>query len=206
MQRVIEYYYTHVSPWAYLGHRAFLDLADRHGYAIRFKPVLLGPVFAESGGLPLSKRHPLRQAYRLVELQRWREKRGLPLNLRPRHFPADPSLADRIALALALEGGPAGAFTEAAFRLTWVDDRDISDRPVLAAVLETLGLDTDKVLTAADGRDIEDRYVSHQSDALAAGVFGSPSYVLNGEVFWGQDRLDLLEDALTSGRQPYRPD
>src|SRR5690606_7746746 len=131
MQRVIEYYYTHVSPWAYLGHRAFLDLADRHGYAIRFKPVLLGPVFAESGGLPLSKRHPLRQAYRLVELQRWREKRGLPLNLRPRHFPADPSLADRIALALALEGGPAGAFTEAAFRLTWVDDRDISDRPVL---------------------------------------------------------------------------
>lgn len=206
MQRVIDYYYTHASPWAYLGHRAFLDLADRHGYAVRFKPVLLAPVFAESGGLPLSKRHPLRQSYRLVELQRWRDKRGLPLVLRPKHFPADPSPADRIALALALEGGPAGAFTEAAFRVTWVDDLDIADRAVLRAVLEKMHLEADRVLAAADSKDLQERYVGHQRDALAAGVFGSPSYVLNGEVFWGQDRLDLLDDALTSGREPFLPD
>ncbi len=203
MQRVIDYYYTHVSPWAYLGHESFLKLANDAGYGIRFKPVNLGPVFAETGGLPLQKRHVVRRNYRLVEMQRWREKRGLQLLLQPKFFPCDPSLADRIAVALAVEGGPAAEYSLAVFRALWAEDFNIADPAVLRAVLEKLGLEADRVMLAAEDKDIQEKYASHQTDAIAADVFGSPSYVVNGEVFWGQDRLEALADMLQSGRDPY---
>ncbi|MCA1297957.1 2-hydroxychromene-2-carboxylate isomerase [Stappia indica] len=206
MQHVIDYFYTHASPWAYLGHQTFLALADAHDYAVRFRPVLLGPVFSETGGLPLAKRHPVRQAYRQVELQRWRAKRELPLTPRPAHFPTNPALADRIALGLAMDGGPTGAFSQAVFEALWAEDRDIAREEVLRAILERLGVDADKAIDHANEKDCVARYEQNQEDAVMLGVFGSPSYVLHGEVFWGQDRLDLLDDALTSGRGPYLPD
>ncbi|WP_349359841.1 2-hydroxychromene-2-carboxylate isomerase [Stappia sp.] len=203
MQRVIDYYYTHASPWAYLGHAALLALVERHGYAVRFRPVSLTTVFAETGGLPLAKRHPVRQAYRFIELQRWREQRNLPLTLKPAYFPVKPDLADRVAVALALEGGPVAAYSDAVFRALWTEDQDIAAAPVLAAILKRLDLDAEAVLAQAGEKPVVERYMENQSDAIAGGVFGSPSYVLNGEVFWGQDRLELLDAALASGRGPF---
>ncbi|MXN65914.1 2-hydroxychromene-2-carboxylate isomerase [Stappia sp. GBMRC 2046] len=203
MQRVIDYYFTQVSPWAYIGHQAFLKLADEYGYAVRFKPVNLGQVFAETGGLPLGKRHPARQAYRLLDLQRWREKRDLPLNLHPKHFPTNAGLADRVVIVLAREGGPISAFSDRVFRACWAEERDIAERDVLKAILDDLGVDGEQILTAADGSEIAERYEAHRQEAVEAGVFGSPSYVWKGEVFWGQDSLELLEDALKSDREPY---
>ncbi|WP_417766793.1 2-hydroxychromene-2-carboxylate isomerase [Stappia sp.] len=203
MQRVIDYFYTHASPWAYLGHSAFLAMADKQGYAVRFRPVSLTTVFAETGGLPLAKRHPVRQAYRLVELQRWREFRNLPLTLQPAYFPVNPDLADRIALAIAVDGGPVAAYTQAVFEALWVAEQNIAEEDTHKSILGKLGLDAAAVISHAGEKQIVERYMENQSEAIAEGVFGSPSYVLNGEVFWGQDRLELLEAALSSGRGPY---
>lgn len=203
MPRVIDYFYTHASPWAYLGHRAFLDLADRMNHAVRFRPVSLATVFAETGGLPLAKRHPVRQAYRLIEMQRWREFRNLPLTLQPAFFPVSPDLPDRLAILLAMEGGPVAAYSQAVFEATWVREQDIASPAVQEAILAGLGLDGAAAIARAGERAVVERYMENQQQAIAGGVFGSPSYVLNGEVFWGQDRLELLEAALASGRPPF---
>ena len=203
MSKVIDYFYTHYSPWAYLGHQAFKEVADRHGVTIRQRPVDLSGVFDASGGLPLGKRHPARQAYRFIEMQRWRDKRGLPLTFKPKFFPTPPGLCDCCAIALAEREGPAYEFAASAFKAIWVDDQNIAESDVLAGILESLGQDAETVLAAAQSDEIFALYARNQKEAIDLGVIGSPTYVLNGEPFWGQDRLDLLEDALTSGRGPY---
>jgi len=205
MAVTIDYFYTHISPWAYLGHQAFRDIAARHGATVRLRPVDLSGVFDASGGLPLGKRHPARQAYRFIEMQRWREKRALPLTLKPAFFPTPPGLCDCCAIALAEQGGPALDFTGLAFKAIWADEKNIAEEAVLGDLLSGLGPDAGTVLAAARSEDITAIYKQNQTDAIELGVIGSPCYVLNGEPFWGQDRLDLLDDALTSGRGPYKP-
>jgi 2-hydroxychromene-2-carboxylate isomerase len=105
MSRAIDYYFSLVSPWAYIGHAPFMEMARRHGLAVNYKPVFLGRVFAETGGLPLAQRHPARQRYRLVELQRWRDRRGLSFNIQPKFWPFDVTLADRFVVAIQAKHG-----------------------------------------------------------------------------------------------------
>lgn len=205
MTPTIDYFFTCVSPWSYLGHDLFVDLARRHGASIRYRPVNLAVVFPETGGLPLAKRAPARQRYRLVELRRWREKRGLPLNLQPAHFPTDATLADRAVLAIAAAGGDPADFLRRVFRAVWAHDRDIADAHVLEGLLADAGHDARAMLAAARSEDITAAYAANAREAIDRSVFGAPTYVLNGEPFWGQDRLDLLADALEQGRQPYLP-
>src|SRR5690348_8567945 len=104
MARNVQYFFSTVSPWAFIGHAPFLEVARRHGVTVEFRPVALGELFAETGGLPLAKRHPARQRYRLVELQRWREARGIALNIRPAHWPFNGAFTDRLVIA-AIEAG-----------------------------------------------------------------------------------------------------
>ncbi len=205
MSATIDYYFTLISPFAYLGHDRLLEIAEKHGASLRFFPVNLGAVFSQTGGLPLPLRHPARQDYRWLELQRWREIRKLPLNLRPAHFPTDPTLADCSAIFLAQSGGRVAEFARRAFRACWELDRDIADEHVIAGILDDLGAHKGDLITAALSENVKEIYAENARQAAAAGVFGSPCYILNGELFWGQDRLDLLEAALASGRAPYRP-
>jgi len=205
MAAEIDYFYTHISPWAYLGHAALLDLADRTGAFINPRPVGLGGVFDKTGGLPLGKRHPARQAYRFIELQRWRDRRGVDLTYKPKFFPTDPTLADCCTIALARTGGPAMEFTTAAFRAVWVEDKDIADETEVQVLLATAGANATAIIDAAKTDEVVAAYAQNQADAVTLGVVGSPCYVLNGEPFWGQDRLEILEDALVSGRPPYVP-
>lgn len=199
----IDYYFTLLSPWAYLGHRALLDLAATHGATVRHKPVMLAKVFENSGGAPLAQRPKARQDYRFLELQRWRAKRGLPLNLKPKHFPTNPSLADRTVIALVAEGRDPGGYAEAVFRACWADERNIADPETLAERLAQAGHDPDHVLAAAESEAVGRIYEADTAEAIRMDAIGSPTYVLRGELFWGQDRLDLLADALQSGREPY---
>lgn len=205
MSRKIDYYFSLSSPWAYLGHSPFMDIAKRHGVEVNYKPVFLGRVFAETGGLPLAQRHPVRQRYRLVELQRWRERRGLSFNLQPRHWPFDVNLADRTVIAISVAGKDPDAFLRLAYSAIWEQERDLGNVAVLQELAEKAGLDATSVLEIAQGSTTEAFYAINLENAVAGDVFGSPAYVLDGEVFWGQDRLELLDDALTSGRAPYRP-
>lgn len=202
----VDYYFSLLSPYAYLGHAALLEMARETGVSLRYRPVRIFELFAANGGLPLGQRAPARQRYRLLELQRWREHRGLPLNLRPRYFPVDPSLADRAAIALAEAGADASVYVTAGFRAIWADDRDIADRSVVAELLRGAGHDAGTVLAAADAQAAAERYQANTAAAIAADLPGLPGYVHQGEAFWGQDRIGLLCDAIVSRRAPYVSD
>jgi 2-hydroxychromene-2-carboxylate isomerase len=203
MSRRIDYYFSLLSPWAYIGHRHFIDIARRHGAGVAYKPVLLNEVFAETGGLPLAKRHPARQAYRTLELQRWREKRGLAFHLWPKYWPYDARRADRLVLAIVADGADPGAFVQKAFEGVWEGEANLADAAVLSELLREAGFDASALFAGADSPAVLDAYQRNRLEAVRVGVFGAPSYVLDGEIFWGQDRLDLLADALASGRGPF---
>ena len=205
MPRSVEYYFSLASPWAYIGHAPFMDIAQRHGLAITHKPISLGRVFAQTGGQPLPQRHPARQRYRMLELQRWREKRGLSFNLKPKFWPFDVGLADRFVIAISAARKDPDAFLRRAFAGIWEEDRNLADPLVLAELAEAAGLDSASLIEAAQGDMTEALYGLNLENAIASDVFGSPAYVLDGEVFWGQDRLELLDHALATGRPPYTP-
>lgn len=205
MPRQIDYLFTLLSPWAYLGFDPFHALVKTHGVAIRYRPVMLGEVFSETGGLPLARRHPARQAYRMMELQRWRERRGVPLNLRPKGFPCDISLADKLVLAILAKGKSPETYLRAAHRAIWVEDRQLDDAGELRALLASVGHAASLVEDAGSAQ-IAAQYDDNRAWALETGVFGAPSYVMDGEIFWGQDRIDLLARMLESGRSPFRAD
>lgn len=206
MARTIDYLFTLQSPWAYLGSAPFHALAKRHGLSIRYRPVTLADVFSETGGLPLARRHPVRQAYRLVELQRWRAFRDVPLRLKPKGFPFDATLADCVVIALQEAGRSPEAYLAAAHHAVWAEDRNLSGAEEIGRVLEAAGENAAAVLAAAGSDGVRAAYADNRNWALQNGVFGAPSYVLEGEIFWGQDRLELLDSALSSGRPPYRAD
>lgn len=202
----LDYYFSLQSTWAYIGHAAFEELARAHHCTVAYKPVLLTDLFAETGGLPLAKRHPARQRYRLVEMQRWREKRGLHFNLRPKYFFFDPKLADCVVLAAIAAGFHPEPFIRLGMKSLWENDRNLADPATLIELAASVGLPGEELLAQAASEDIARVYEQNRFDAIRDGLVGSPGYVLNGEPFWGQDRLDLLADALRSGRAPYRAD
>lgn len=205
MSRTIDYYFSMPSPWAYIGHAVFRDLVAAHHLTVVHKPVLLGELFSETGGLPLPKRHPARQRYRMLELQRWRDKRGLSFKLQPKHWPFPGPLADGVVIAAIEAGLDPDPFLRIAFPACWERELDLADASVLAQLANDAGLPGDKLIARATASEIADIYEQNRQDAIAAGVFGAPAYVLDGEVFWGQDRIELLADALKSGRKPYTP-
>jgi 2-hydroxychromene-2-carboxylate isomerase len=204
MSRQVDYYFSLQSPWAYIGHKPFQDVASTHGLKVNYKPVLLVELFSETGGLPLNKRHPVRQRYRLLELQRWREKRGLNFHLRPAHTPFSGRLADGVVLAAIEAGHDPDAFLRRAFAAVWEDQLNLADADVVVRLADDSGLPGKALVERSASEDISATYEKNRQDALAVDVFGSPAYVLDGEAFWGQDRIELLADALKSGRAPYR--
>lgn len=201
---VIDYYVSTSSPWAYLGHAVLHDIARLRGAHINYKPLPLRSLFEQSGGLPLARRHPSRQRYRTMELHRWREQRGLTIHLAPTHSPFEAALADRVVITLAARGVSPEHFLALTHAGVWEKNRNLADAEVLADTLRAAGHDDPAaILLHARAPESEATYTRNLADALAAGVFGAPSYVVNGEVFWGQDRLDLLDAMLESGRKPY---
>ncbi|MCW5632413.1 MAG: 2-hydroxychromene-2-carboxylate isomerase [Rubrivivax sp.] len=193
----IQYYFTPVSPWSYLGHERFRAIARAAAARVEVLPVDYGVIFPASGGLPLAKRAPQRQAYRLVELRRFGEWLGVPINLQPKHFPVDAGPGARLVIAVDHAAGPQAALTitGALMRAVWAEDRHIAERDTLAALLAENSLAA-SLLAEADAPEVQARYEANTQRALAAGVFGAPSYVVDGEIFWGQDRLDFLERRL----------
>jgi 2-hydroxychromene-2-carboxylate isomerase len=204
MQRRIEYYFTVNSPWTYLGHGLLHEIAARHGASIVYKPVPLLEVFEATGSLPLPRRPPARQRYRFVEMQRWREKRGLALNLQPKHFPLDPAQINRMIIAAVAAGHDPAGFIGDALAAVWARDADMNDRATILELAARHGLDGEALMHEAKSDAVGAVFTRNGQEAIAADVFGAPGYVLDGEVFWGQDRLELLEDALSSGRAPFR--
>ncbi|AZP13156.1 2-hydroxychromene-2-carboxylate isomerase [Undibacterium parvum] len=197
MSKVCEYYFAPQSPWAYLGHQRFLDLAKQQGVKIEIKPFDLGKVFAISGGLPLAKRAPQRQAYRLTEMQRWSEYLALPMHVQPTFFPvaADPAALMIIAAQLAHGTEAALNLSGAIMRAVWAEQKNIADADTLAGLAFDCELDGKQLLKSSETASVQADYDRFTNEAIAANVFGVPWFVYQGESFWGQDRLDFLERA-----------
>ncbi|QWG11439.1 2-hydroxychromene-2-carboxylate isomerase [Bradyrhizobium sediminis] len=198
MTVTVDYYMTLTSPWTYLGSAPFAEIARRNKVTVNIKPCKFGPIFEQTGGLPLPKRSPQRRAYRMMELKRWREVRGVPLNLEPKSFPCDDTMATRLVIAAKLQGKDALKLSQELGRALWEREETLNDPDHVASAARRAGLDA-AALRAGGPSDAELDALHEQytNEALAAGVFGAPSYVLpSGEIFWGQDRLELLERAL----------
>jgi len=197
MPTAIDYYLAPVSPWTYLGHERFARIAAAAGAQVRVRPIDLGQVFPVSGGLPLGQRAPQRQAYRLVELARFRDALGLPLNLEPKFFPVPGDPAARLIVAVDQADGASAAMqlTGRVLAAVWAQERDVSDAATLAQLLAECGLPAER-LAASGMPEVQALYERNTRQAIAAGIFGAPSYVVDGEIFWGQDRLDFLERRL----------
>ncbi len=198
MDKVCQYYFSPQSPWAYLGHARLVELAGRHGAKIDVKPFDLGKVFSVSGGVPLAKRAPQRQAYRLAELARWSQHLGLPLNVNPKFFPVPGEPAARLIIAtrVGLGADAALALTGAIMAALWAEERNIGDDDTLIQLANSCELDGAMLLKSSQTAAVQAEYDRNTDDAIAANVFGVPWYVVDGEGFWGQDRLDFVERAV----------
>jgi len=192
------YYMAPHSPWTYLGHARFVAMAKAAGAHIDLKPCDMGRVFAASGGLPLGKRSPQRQAYRLNELARWSAHLGLPLKPQPTFFPVPPDAAAKLIIAARTSLGSDAALELAGAIMhgLWADDRNIADDATLAQIASGAGFDGANLMKSSQTAGVLAEYEKNTDDALAANVFGAPWYIVDGEGFWGQDRLDFVERAL----------
>ncbi|PRC95097.1 2-hydroxychromene-2-carboxylate isomerase [Solimicrobium silvestre] len=195
--RVCEYYFSPVSPWAYFGHQRLLVLAQQHGVKIDMKPIEIGSVFAVSGGVPLAKRAPQRQAYRLQELQRWSDFLAMPIHLQPAFFPVSGDLAAKLLIATQLTHGTEAALNLCTqiMRALWSEQKNIADEATLIELAEQVELDGCALLKSAETASVAAEYQRHTQQAIAANVHGVPWYVFEGQAYWGQDRLEFLERA-----------
>ena len=190
--RTIDYYLFTLSPFCYLAGERLEAIARKHDARISYRPFQLLRVFSETG-TPLPKdRHPSRQAYRFQELRRIAEMNGVPINLRPAHWPTDPLPSCHAVInAEEIGGGNIGGLVHAILRACWAEEKDISERAVIAECLEQNGFPESVVeqgmahASQVLGRNTE--------EALDRGVFGAPSYLVSDQLFWGQDRLPYLD-------------
>ncbi len=207
MTKTVDYYFTPVSPWTYLGHDRLAAMCAQHGATIRVKPCDIGgKVFPVSGGLPLGKRAPQRQAYRMMELKRWRSRLDMPLTLEPKYFPTNPEPASLLIVAATRLGpDPAMALAGAILRGCWVEEKDVGDAATLRKIMIDAGLDADVLTRMANSADVRAMYDANTQEAIDRGVFGAPTYAIDDELFWGQDRLDFVEQALAGADSPATP-
>ena len=197
MPVTVDYYMTLNSPWTYLGSALFAEIAKRNDATINIKPCKFGPIFEQTGGLPLPKRSPQRRAYRMMELKRWRDLRGIPVTLEPKHFPCDDTAATRLVIAAKLQGKDAHKLSLELGRALWEREESLADPATISSAAQRAGCDAAELRPGYSDAELDVLHDQFTKEALIAGVFGAPSFVLpSGEIFWGQDRLELLERAL----------
>ena len=190
---VIDYYLSLTSPWTCLGHERIVNYAKDSKSALNIFPCQFGEVFSATGGLPLPKRSPERQAYRLLELERWSKHLGIDINIQPAHFPAQEALASQCTIVLRdQDQALAIDFAGLVLKAIWMQEMDIADEKVLTGLLEQCGMDATEVLAKAGKPETAERYAADTKAAIARGVFGAPAYMVDAELFWGQDRLPFV--------------
>jgi len=197
----IDYYVSLNSPWTHLGAARIEAMAKAHGASLCIYPVDFTEVFANSGGLPLPKRSPQRQAYRLQELVRWRDHLGIPIHVQPKYFPSSEQQSASCVVALRETMGdqPAVKLAHRVLKAVWEEEKNAGDSATFASLVGDIGLNVEQVLKLGSDPCWAERRVADTRAALERGVFGAPSYVIDDEIFWGQDRLGFVERRLALG-------
>ena len=194
--KIIDYYFSVFSPWAYFGDARLRAMAAKHGYSVRHHPQLSPVLFPATGGLALKDRAEPRKAYRMAELERWREHLGIDINLTPKFFPVPEAPASKLILAALSAGHDVGELVHALGHATWVEERDISDAATLSAIATACGFDGETLINASADEAFDNALKAEAQAAIDRGVFGYPTYAVGDDLYWGQDRLDFLERKL----------
>lgn len=189
----IDLFFSTLSPYAYLAGMRAEAVAAKHGAGITYKPFDIMALFPRTGGTPPKDRHPSRTEYRAVELVRQARKLGMPLNLKPAHWPTNAAPSSyAIIAAQNAGGGDMGKLCHAILRAVWAEEKDIAEDAVVKACLTEAGFDP----ALADSGLLEgaETYAANLEEAVSRGVFGAPFYITDGgERFWGQDRIEDLD-------------
>lgn len=194
----IDYFFSPVSPFSYLGGLGLEEVAARHGAAITYKPLDILALFNRTGGVAPKDRHESRRNYRTQELRRQAARRGLPINLQPRYWPTNPAPASyALITAQAAGSGDLGALAHALLRACWAEERDIAQPDVVRECLAATGFDP--ALAEKGMVQAAETYSANMDEAVKRGVFGAPTYAVGDELFWGQDRQEDL-DLFLSGK------
>ena len=202
--KVIDYYYSVRSSFTYLGAARIAELARRHGRRLVHKPILLSVIMPPIGAQQFDERPPLRNGYMRLDLQRWAEYLGMPIELEPVHHigPNELPAGAVVAAQRAVRDGTKGdldALSEGILAALWRDDRDIADEGVIAELCTAAGFDPAPLIRTAMTPDVQLEIDRNNREAIIRGVLGSPSYFVDDENFFGQDRLDFVERALKKG-------
>ncbi|KAL3489211.1 thioredoxin-like protein [Aspergillus germanicus] len=204
---IIEYYFSFISLWSYIGSRRFQRLTQETNARVILKPIDLMYIFSISGGLPVKQRSTQRQAYRLVEMERWRRIRDIPIVPQPKYYPADPSLAHRVLLGAIEESGyddfSVQEYARLGLEAVWARELNIADPETIVSLAKEAGLEGERLLERARSETaLAEQEAALTKEAEEKQYFGAPLYSLSGEPFWGQDRIEMLEDVIKSGREP----
>jgi 2-hydroxychromene-2-carboxylate isomerase len=199
----LDCFYSLSSPWAYFGGPQLQDIVRRHHARLTLKPYDFQAVVPQTGGIPLKTRPEPRRTYHALELARWRDHLGMPLNLEPAHYPKGApgdshwnKYAGWMVIAAQLQGLDAQPLSHALLRALWAEERDTADAAVRIAVAGENGYDGAALQALEQAPETQAAYRANSVEAVQKGVFGAPTYVLGGERFWGQDRLVFLDRAL----------
>jgi len=195
MAHTVDYYHFLISPWSYLAIGRFNQIKKESGAAVNYYPIDIMSTFGNMGGQPPAQRHPSRQQFRMDELKRWSKHLSVPMNFTPAFFPADQSTAAK--MVYAADSADAGTMSDAVLTAVWRDEKNIADSDTLVTIANDAGLDGAALLAASGDAAIQQAYESRTAEAHDRNVFGSPTYIVNDELFWGQDRLEFLKVALT---------
>jgi len=196
MTDTIDAYYWMQSDWAYFGNPRLKELGKRYGLKVNHKPIDLATVYSRTGGIKLEYRSVERKNYRLLEMKRFREILAMPINLEPKFWPKTGHLPSWFVIAAEALGGETCDISQAIMTALWVDDVDVEDPGELVRIANGLGLPGEKILAEAKDPRSELAYIRNTNEAIARGVFGAPFYFFRGEAFWGQDRLDMLDQTI----------
>jgi len=193
----IDYFFATLSPYCYLAEQRLEEVAAKHGATINYKPFDLIAAFGRTGGTPPKDRHISRIEYRAQELPRQAKKLGLPFNLQPAHWPTNGAPAAYAFIAAQnAGGGDLGKLAHAIFRAVWAEEKDIAEDDVIRACLADAGFDPE--LANSGLLEGAETYARNLEEAVEAGVFGAPFYIIDGQRFWGQDRITDV-DAYLAG-------
>lgn len=189
----IDYYLATISPNCYLAGTRPAEIAAKQGASIKYKPLDIMALFRRTGGVPPGQRHASRQEYRLMEMERSAKLAGLPINLKPAHWPTNPAPSSYALIAAQKAGGgDLGALVFAITRACWAEEKDIAEDAVIKSCLEASGFDP--ALADSGLLSGAETYEANLEDSVNAGVFGAPFFVVDdGARFWGQDRIDQLD-------------
>jgi 2-hydroxychromene-2-carboxylate isomerase len=195
MQRNVEFYFDVGSPAAYLAWTQMPALCKSAGGTLEYRPMLLGGVFQATGNQsPMNI--PAKSAYMKEDLARFAQRYGVPFRHNP-HFPINTLMLMRVAAGLQLrDPDKLVSYVDAVYRAIWVDGKDMNDPQVVASVLEQAGFDAGALVALASDPEVKDRLKSLTATAVERGVFGAPAFFVGGQLYWGQDRLDFVKQAL----------